>query len=101
MDFMIADDPANKDVYEKSSQGASMFVDPTGSPIGDFLQHGEGIAYATFDLNECVEPKQFHDIVGGYQRFDIFNLNVNKDRAAPVTFVNQFNSLDDDSQRHV
>ena len=33
------------------------------------------------DLNECVEPKQFHDVVGGgYQRYDVFDLNVTRVR---------------------
>lgn len=26
----------------------------------------------------CVEPKQFHDVVGYYNRFDIFDLSVNR-----------------------
>jgi len=28
----------------------------------------------------CVEPKQFHDVVGYYNRFDVFSLNVNRHR---------------------
>lgn len=40
----------------------------------------EGIAYADLDLNACVEPKQFHDVVGYYQRFDVFDLKVNRER---------------------
>lgn len=40
----------------------------------------EGIAYADLDLNACVEPKQFHDVVGYYQRFDVFDLKVNRQR---------------------
>ena len=42
------------------------------------MQGEEGIAYATLDLNECVEPKQFHDVVGYYQRFDVFDLKVDR-----------------------
>lgn len=85
-DYMIADDPANQDVYEKSPQGATMFLDPTGAQIGDMLKDEEGIAYATFDLNKCIEPKQFHDLSGGYQRYDVFRLTVDKSRHAPLHY---------------
>jgi aliphatic nitrilase len=64
-----------------------MFVDPTGAPIGDTLSDEEGIAYAQFDLNRCVEPKQFHDVVGYYNRFDVFSLNVNRVRHEPVSWT--------------
>ena len=48
------------------------------------LQNEEGIAYAQFDLNQCIEPKQFHDVVGYYNRFDIFRVGINRDGIAPV-----------------
>jgi len=38
-------------------------------------------------LKRCVEPKQFHDVVGYYNRFDVFSLTVNRKRHHPVTFV--------------
>jgi nitrilase len=50
------------------------------------LSDDEGIAYAGFDLNRCVEPKQFHDVVGYYNRYDVFALTVNRERQEPVTF---------------
>ena len=65
----------------------SQFIDPTGNAIGDTLHQEEGLACATFDLNECVEPKQFHDIVGYYNRFDIFELNIDRRRLAPARFI--------------
>ena len=42
--------------------------------------------YAEIDLALCVEPKQFHDVVGGYNRFDIFKLTVNRERLQPIGF---------------
>jgi nitrilase len=54
--------------------------------MGDVLQDDEGIAYAEIDLNRCVEPKQFHDVVGYYNRFDIFDLSVNRTRLTPARF---------------
>jgi hypothetical protein len=46
----------------------------------------EGIAYAEIDLNRSVEPKQFHDVVGYYNRFDIFDLSIDRTRLTPARF---------------
>ena len=45
-------DSSVADIIEQTPQAATMFVDPTGTPIGDILQHEEGIAYATFQLKK-------------------------------------------------
>ena len=50
------------------------------------MQDEEGIAYAEIDLNRCVEPKQFHDVVGYYNRFDVFDLTINRTRLTPARF---------------
>ncbi|KAL4802706.1 carbon-nitrogen hydrolase [Aspergillus unguis] len=84
---------------EDSPRGASMFLDPTGAllpaftftgegeKVGkEFLQHEEGILYADLDLDRCIEGKQYHDVVGGYQRLDVFKLQVNRERMDPVVF---------------
>lgn len=69
------------ETLETLTQGQSCFLDPTGASVGDVVGGGEeGIAYADLDLAQCVEPKQFHDVVGGYQRFDVFNFKVNRKR---------------------
>ena len=85
--FLVDRDPKVADTLDRSSRAASFFVDPTGAPVGDFLQDDEGIAYAEFDLSRCVEPKQYHDVTGYYNRFDIFSLTVNRKRQHPITFV--------------
>lgn len=51
------------------------------------VQGEEGVAYAELDLNQCVEPKQFHDVVGGYQRFDVFDLGIDRRRKEAARFV--------------
>jgi hypothetical protein len=38
------------------------------------------------DTRACVEPKQFHDVVGYYNRFDVFHLTVDRTRQRPVAF---------------
>ncbi len=60
---------------------------PNGEVISDVVCEDEGLLYADIDLSACVEPKQFHDISGGYNRFDIFQLTVNRTANRPVRFV--------------
>lgn len=72
--------PSSAETLDSLKQGASLFLDPTGAQVGEQVQGEEGIAYADLDLNECVEPKQFHDVVGYYQRYDVFDLKVNRRR---------------------
>lgn len=60
---------------------------PTGEVIGDPLIDSEGILYRDIDLGQCVELKQMHDIVGGYNRFDVFALTVDRRPQAPLAFV--------------
>ena len=87
--FLIARDPTVADVIDQTPRAESFFIDPTGNVFGDTLQDQEGIAYADIDLNRCVEPKQFHDVVGYYNRFDIFDLSINRTRLAPAKFFDE------------
>ena len=82
-------DQAPREVLEQTPRAATQFVSPTGSALGDVLQHEEGIAYAEFDLNGCIEPKQFHDVVGYYNRFDVFDVKINRRRLEPVTWAEE------------
>ncbi|WP_338845140.1 carbon-nitrogen hydrolase family protein [Massilia sp. W12] len=86
-DFLVQRDPAVAAILDHTPQAASMFVDPTGAQIGDCLQKEEGIAYCTMDLQQCVEPKQLHDVVGYYNRFDIFDVRVDRSRKKPITWL--------------
>jgi nitrilase len=85
-DFLVARDHSVADVIDATPGAASFFVDPTGAQIGESLQAEEGIVYAEIDLTACIEPKQFHDVVGYYNRFDIFDLKVDRRRLTPATF---------------
>jgi nitrilase len=71
-------------VLEESPRAVSMVIGPSGEPISDILSDHEGLLYATIDTRACVEPKQFHDVVGYYNRFDVFNLTVDRTRRRPV-----------------
>ena len=80
-------DKAVLDVIERSPQSVSMILDPTGAVIGEPLSRGEGIVYAEIDTALSVEPKQFHDVVGYYNRFDIFDLRVDRSKRDPARFA--------------
>ncbi|WP_457811531.1 carbon-nitrogen hydrolase family protein [Sinorhizobium meliloti] len=79
------DDPAIAAIIDASPRASSFFLGPTGTQIGDEMID-EGIGYAFIDLDECVEPKRFHDVVAGYNRFDIFDVTVNRTRRNPIRF---------------
>jgi len=74
-------------VVEAAPRGVSMLVGPTGEQIGDSLSDDEGLLYADIDLAACVEPKQFHDVVGYYNRFDVFQLSIDRTRRPAASFV--------------
>ena len=83
---LVAVDPAVAEVLEATPRGVSMVVGPTGEVLGGTLSDAEGILYQDIDVGQCVEPKQFHDVVGGYNRFDVFDLRVNRARLQPISF---------------
>ena len=82
-------------------RAATFFLDATGAPLPSFtfnynhsdkeyvdsLQEHEGILYADLNLDDCIEGKQYHDVVGGYQRLDVFDLKIDRSRKDPVRFV--------------
>src|SRR6185436_21036483 len=72
------------ETLEQSPQAVSMFIGPSDEVISDTLCESEGLLYQDIDIAQCIEPKQFHDIVGYYNRFDVFQLNVNRTRLAPI-----------------
>lgn len=80
------------DIRERLSRKKSAFtgfIGPTGTVIGEPLIDTEGIVYADIDLNKCIQPKQMHDIVGSYNRFDIFSFKVNTKKQSPIEFFEE------------
>ena len=60
---------------------------PDGRLLTEPLVDEEGIVYADVDLARCIQPKQMHDIVGHYNRFDVFELTVNARRQQAVRIL--------------
>lgn len=75
----VAHDDASRTMLERPHSAVSCIVGPDGRLLGDPLIDDEGIVYADIDLNRCIQPKQMHDIIGHYNRFDVFSLHVNRE----------------------
>jgi predicted amidohydrolase len=60
---------------------------PDGRLATEPLIDEEGIVYADIDPERCIEPKQYQDITGAYNRFDIFDLRVNRRANASAQFA--------------
>lgn len=69
---------------ERKNSAFSGILGPDGRTVGAPLIDEEGIVYAEIDLSRCIQPKQMHDIIGHYNRFDIFDLRVNAMPQQPV-----------------
>ncbi len=76
-----------REIIERSPKSVSMILDPTGSVMGEIISGEEGIVYGEIDTALSVEPKQFHDVVGYYNRFDIFDLKVDRSAREPARFM--------------
>lgn len=87
MDAMKKDVPNAEELLTRKSAAFSGFIGPNGAVIGEPLIDVEGIAYADIDLEKCIQPKQMHDILGHYNRFDIFDLRVNTAPTRKITFI--------------
>jgi nitrilase len=86
MEVVGRGDKAAMEIMEKSPRSVSMILDPSGTPVSDPLSDEEGIVYADIDTSLSVEPKQFHDVVGYYNRFDIFDFHVDRSAREPARF---------------
>jgi nitrilase len=98
-----SDEVGVRQTLQLSQRAATMFLDPTGmlkpgftvdeatgkQQETEYLQDREDILYTDMDVEDCIEGKQYHDVVGGYQRLDVFDLKVDRTRREPARFVEQ------------
>ena len=88
IDAMKEDVPNAEELLTRKNSAFSGVIGPNGAVIGEPLIDEEGIVYADIDLSKCIQPKQMHDILGHYNRFDIFDLRVNTAPRKNITFIN-------------
>jgi predicted amidohydrolase len=95
----IVDALATDDVIRKKLTGTpnafSGVFGPDGRLVSEPLIDKEGIVYADVDLNLCIEPKQMHDIIGHYNRFDIFKLSVSRRALSPLDLTGDSGRADE------
>ena len=71
-------------LIRKCSVASSMIVAPDGSTPGGVLSSSEGLVMADVDIAALTELKQHHDMAGYYNRHDVFRVELNQDRQAPL-----------------
>ncbi len=76
--------PGAREMLTRKNGAFSGILGPDGRVSGEPLIDKEGIAYADIDLSRCIQGKQMHDIVGHYNRFDVFKLSVDGAPLAPI-----------------
>ncbi|MFE4667046.1 carbon-nitrogen hydrolase family protein [Streptomyces sp. NPDC056716] len=86
VDIAAQHDDQVADLMRRPRSALSGVFGPDGNPVVESLIDEEGIVYAEIDLARCIQPKQMHDIVGGYNRFDVFQLHHNTTPLEPVIF---------------
>jgi len=86
VEAMSASHPAARELLARKNSAFSGVIGPDGRVVGQPLTDEEGIVYADIDLSRCIQPRQMHDITGHYNRFDIFDLRVNRRPLTPATF---------------
>lgn len=84
VEAIAGDDESRRALLTRSNSAFSGICGPQGRFLSDPLVDVEGIAYAEIDLRACIQPKQMHDVIGHYNRFDVFDLRVNTTPHAPV-----------------
>ncbi|TFL14814.1 carbon-nitrogen hydrolase family protein [Pusillimonas caeni] len=85
---MIAEVPESEAMLRRKNSAFSGVIGPDGRVVGEPLIDDEGIVYADADLSRCLQPRQMHDIIGHYNRFDIFDLRVNRRPQQAAQFMN-------------
>ena len=93
-------DAAALKTLENAPRAVSMILDPSGNLISDTASENEAIVYADIDIGACIEPKQFHDVVGYYNRFDVFQLHIDRTPREPASFSQELPVVDTPSPSH-
>ncbi|HUH86541.1 MAG TPA: carbon-nitrogen hydrolase family protein [Pusillimonas sp.] len=81
--------PQAEQMLRRKNSAWSGVIGPDGRVVGEPLIDAEGIVYADVDLGRCIQPRQMHDITGHYNRFDVFDLRVNRQPQQAAQFSDQ------------
>lgn len=79
-------DTEEKRQFLTSANAYSAIYGPNGEVLAS-IEGEEGIIYANIDIEQEIIRKQWHDIIGHYNRFDVLSLNLNMDEDQPINFL--------------
>ena len=99
LEVLAAVHPRAREMLLRRHSAFSGILGPDGRVQGESLIDVEGISYAEIDLGRCIQPRQMHDITGHYNRFDIFDLRVNRRPIEPTRFVDGGESIEGEQQQ--
>lgn len=88
--FRRAMEPLGREVMElieNSPRSVSMILDPAGNILGETRCADEGLCIAEINYSEVAEMRRLHDVAGYYNRFDVFNLQVDRRPLDPIHFL--------------
>lgn len=85
VDNIAGDDEAARTMLQRKRSAFSGIFGPDGRLLTEELIDEEGMRFAEIDVAAQIPQKQMHDIIGHYNRFDVFQLQVNRAPQAPVT----------------
>ncbi len=75
-----------KRAFLTAANAYSAIYGPNGEVLTS-IQGEEGIIYADIDIELEIVRKQWHDIIGHYNRFDVLSLNLNMAPDEPLRFM--------------
>ena len=81
--------------------GCSAIIGVNGELLGGPLYDVEGIGYADINLEQIVEAKLRHDVLGHYSRFDVLSLNFNDEKLAPIHYGHRNHAKKEDFSKEI
>jgi nitrilase len=76
---LLGDTEEKRRMVNKGSNGLTAIYGPDGKHLaGPLDPNEEGMVIAEIDIEQIIEQKLQHDIVGHYNRFDVLSLNLNR-----------------------
>ncbi|MGB6328059.1 MAG: carbon-nitrogen hydrolase family protein [Halarcobacter sp.] len=97
IEIMGEEIPNAKELLTRKNSAYSGIIGPDGREVSKPLIDEVGIVYAEVDLNKCIQAKQMHDILGHYNRFDVFNLTLDKRDKSPLEIIQNTPKAKDDN----
>lgn len=73
-----------REILENAPLPVSMILGPNGDLLAEPLVGREGMVLADIDIAQSIEYKQAHDIIGYYNRFDIFHFAMDRTPNRPI-----------------